>query len=205
MCCVGDSRCRRRLERRRTRVGVHGLLLRSSVVEHDAVVVVDLGLVAELDQPAEAAFGDRAGVAVVLSPAAGDDRTATARLPSVHVEFTCRGVAAPPTSADEKAGGVEPALPPPHLVSPAFVPAVLRWAVVAPSRARVRRHRRVPAPIPGDVSKCGWPATCRSVRAPRSATTGSCAPAPRQQSGGCYGTPPRCPCCWPGVVRWACR
>jgi hypothetical protein len=43
------------------------------VVEHDAVVVVgDLALVAELDRLAEAALGDRPGVAVVQAdPPAG--------------------------------------------------------------------------------------------------------------------------------------
>jgi hypothetical protein len=45
---------------------VGGVAAFDGVVEYDAVVVVDdLGLVAELDRPAQAALGDRAGVAVV--------------------------------------------------------------------------------------------------------------------------------------------
>ena len=52
--------------------GVGGVAALDGVVEHDAVVVVDdLGLVAELDRPAEPALGDRAGIAVVQADPPG--------------------------------------------------------------------------------------------------------------------------------------
>jgi hypothetical protein len=52
--------------------GVGGVAALDGVVKHDAVVVVeDLGLVAELDRPAQPALRDRAGITVVQADQPG--------------------------------------------------------------------------------------------------------------------------------------